>query len=67
MSFGQRREKKVDVTPPVGAYDVARSTSFVKPHNREVFFGSKSQEKGKESTPAPGQYDGHLTPFGSLK
>jgi hypothetical protein len=71
MTMGGKYKQEVNTNPAPGAYEPERADSLTKFRNRaatirEDSIPKKSRLDSKpDENPSPGQYDGHLTPFGS--
>ena len=66
---GNRLENKGDRNPPVGLYAIEEAEKLTKSKSRSALitedYIKESQRRKPGHSPEPGQYDAHLTPFGS--
>ena len=67
IDFGSKYEFKVDQTPPPGFYENDESKMKLLPRGRSAFiYTNLVSPRQREAGPGPGEYDGHLKPFGDL-
>jgi hypothetical protein len=65
--MGSKYKWKADQNPPIGGYDLDKGYSLIHPNNRSTIItrAVSHYRRPKDSNPDPGQYDKHLTKFGS--
>jgi len=66
-SMGSKYKFSPDKNPPLGGYDIDRGIRMVQWRNRSCVIREEVSpyRRPKEQPPDPGQYDAHLTKFGS--
>lgn len=66
-SMGSKYVFKPDSNPPVGAYELDESFTKSQRTTRVAVIKEETMpyRRPQEISPEPGQYDAHLTPFGS--
>ncbi len=64
--MGSKYEFKPDSNPVVGKYDINSGLNMSKKSVRSAHISQETSpyRRPKEQSPAPGNYDGHLTKFG---
>lgn len=67
FTMGGKYKWKADQNPALGTYDVDTGYNLTQYNNRSATIRKEVSpfRRPKDSNPDPGQYDGHLTPFGS--
>ena len=65
VDFGYKYKFVPSPNPPPGYYNPDRAASVTKPRSRMAHLTKETSpyRRPKESSPDPGQYDGHLRPF----